>query len=142
MHYSFCIIAYLFLGAMIYTMFSCSKCKPFTTYQNTLDEKQLKMYEEVVKNRALTALYGIILGIFIAFITYYKYKIDGCCIVSVIMMTQYLFYMLVPKKSMFMYLEKKEQFNGWYDVYKYMQNRYYIGMLFGIIVFFMIGRFS
>ena len=57
-----------------------------------------------------------------------------CIIITITLVTNYLFYILYPKKDyMILHLKNKEQIEEWLDIYKYMQFRYHLGFVLGIV---------
>lgn len=136
-----CIIPSIFASAIIYTMSICINCSPFIEYEKSLDENQKMLYKQSVNERQKIYIIGLIIGIIIATL-YYVYRStnnlnknavnDSCILLSIVLFTQYIVYMIYPKKiNMVTLMNNKEQLEKWNDVYKYMQNRYYTGMLIG-----------
>jgi uncharacterized protein YacL len=126
-------------------MITCEQCQPFISYRNSLSQEQLKIYQMVSKERLMLAIQGLALGIFLSFVVLLIYKntlnpvSNACLFTAIALFTQYLYYMLTPKLSMLQFLDNKEQVNEWYKVYRFMQNRYHMGMLFGAIGYFLLG---
>ena len=149
MHAVFCFLAFVFIFASIFTMFTCETCYPFDKYKQTLGQsdngKLLQLYKVVVQERASIALNGLILGFILGFIYIYfcqksfNFIINACAFTRIILGTQYLVYMLSPKMSMLPHLENKQQVQSWYEVYKFMQWRYHTGMLLGVVGYFILG---
>jgi len=141
-----CIVAAAFIGASIYTMIKCTSCGPFTDYQNSLDAEQNIEYGKIVKERRLLYIKGLIVGIILA--AAYLYYVTGtvnpmehsCVVAAIVMFTQYMVYTLTPKsKYMVTMLKNSDQQSKWLDVYKFMKNRYHIGMLLGIVGYFILS---
>ena len=145
MQYLICLIAFIFIGGMIYTMLTCEKCPPFITYRKTLRPEQLTIYQKVMKERLEIATQGLILGlaIGIGYIFWFRKSlsptINACTFTAIIIVTQYIYYILRPKLSMLLYMDSKKQVEAWYDIYKFMQYRYHIGMLIGGIGYMLLG---
>ena len=141
---SFCVIAAIFIGASIYTMVTCSTCSPFVEYEKSLDSEQLRMYKQIVTERKNIYLGGLVLGSLLALLYLYTNGLElgavgnSCIFVAIAMSTQYLFYMLYPKSNyMVTSMKNEEQLNKWLAVYKHMQNRYHVGMLLGLVGYFL-----
>ena len=150
MHYGLCLIAFMFIGASIFTILTCHKCEPFNTYIKSLDSKQQIIYTSIVEERRNVYIYGAILGailacIFLFFVTLKpqsqsrnKQTFFSIAIAfsAIALLTQYIFYMLYPKQYMLPHLKNNEQIVGWLAVYRSMQYKYHLGMLLGIIGYF------
>lgn len=147
MHTGFCLIAFALIAASLYTMFVCESCPPFINYMKSLKPEQQELYAMIVDERKKIAMYGLALGVILGFVYLYFYKksfnpfINGCTFVAIVLMTQYLFYMLMPKQSMLPHLEGKDQIDGWYNTYKFMQYRYHLGALIGVIGYFLFAYY-
>lgn len=159
-----CLIALIFIGASLYT--TISQCKPCEELKQNLDPSQLEIYSNIVKERLYDYYIGLILGIVLALI-YYKYnsnsnngsngndngKSEGnnsnlasngsricmiCIYLAIILSTQFLYYMLVPKSKYMLDYLNGDQIKLWLETYKTMKNKYYLGALFGIIAYFIL----
>lgn len=149
MHSSYCILAFVLIGASLYTMLTCKHCDPFLSYENSLDPEQQILYHKVIKERMNIYLYGLILGLIAGIfymymtkneLTHSKYK--SCVFASIIFGVQFLFYMLYPKSHyMLNHMKNQDQVDKWLEVYKTMKNRYWIGAILGIFGFFILGYF-
>jgi uncharacterized protein YacL len=147
MHSSYCLLSFALIGASIFTMLGCKSCDPFIAYEESLDENQKEIYANILREREKIYLYGLILGILLSSLylyfsnkSYVKYNV--CIFTSIILVTQYLFYMLYPKTHyMLEFMKNQDQVNKWLEVYKTMQNRYYLGGLFGIAGFLILGYY-
>lgn len=146
MKLEYCVISLALLGASFYTMLTCKQCQPFLKYQQSLNPIQQKLYQYTVYERTKLYVHGMILGILLASVYLYftKGRIEpiknSCIFTSIILTVQYLYYSLAPKKLyMLNILTNKDQVNNWLDVYKTMKFRYHMGLLLGIIGFFMLS---
>ncbi len=145
MHTSYCLLSFLFIGASLYTMFTCETCTPFIEYRKSLTPEQIQMYQNISRERVNLASQGLILGIILSFFYLYFYKdtfnifVNSCAFTGIVLLTQYLYYMLMPKMSMLPQLSTQEQIEGWFSVYKFMQYRYHLGMLLGVIGYFILA---
>ena len=149
-----CIIAFVFLIANIYVMFSTENIAKQEFY-NTLSGDQKNIYKKLIKERKNIYYGGFILGIVLSilFIVMLKSNIFNnisnslfnkkskssktsvvCIVGAITFVTNYLFYILYPKSDfMILHLENKEQIKEWLDIYKYMQFRYHLGFVLGIL---------
>ena len=143
---SFCVVAAIFLGASIYTMITCNKCSPFIEYEQSLNPEQKVLYKQIVEERQKIYLTGLVLGTILAFAYLYFNKLDlnplknSCIFVAIALITQYMYYMLYPKSAyMVNNLENKDQSSKWLAVYKTMQYKYHIGMILGLVGYFLLS---
>jgi hypothetical protein len=146
-----CIIAFVFLIANIYVMFSTENIAKQEFY-NTLSGDQKNIYKKLIKERKNIYYCGFILGIIlsIVFVLILKSKIafynifnnksksaktSVVCIVGAItFVTNYLFYILYPKSDyMLNHLTDKSQIKGWLAIYRKMQYKYHFGFVLGIV---------
>ena len=140
---SYCLVAAIFLGASIFTMLTCKSCSPFVEYENSLNLKQKLVYKQVVSERQSNYIKGLVLGSVIAlFYLYFNLGTinplrHACIFVAIALFVQYLYYNLVPKSIyMLEVLNTPDQVKKWLEVYKTMKMRYHIGMLLGLIGYF------
>lgn len=145
--YKCCGLAFVFLIANIFMIFSCNN-KEKNNFKNLLSKEQKELYEEIINERKWIYYSGYFLGIFFSIlaVTFLKKllklnKISNICLIGTItFITNYLFYILYPKKDyMILHLENKEQIEGWLNIYKYMQFRYHLGFVLGIIALIFIS---
>ena len=139
--YKCCSVALIFLIANIFMIFSCNK-QLKSEFVNTLTDEQKNTYEKIITERKWIYYAGYLLGIFLSILVVLFLKnllklnkISNVCIIATItFVTNYLFYILYPKSDfMILHLENKEQIKEWLDIYKYMQFRYHLGFVLGII---------
>ena len=139
--YKCCSVALIFLIANIFMIFSCNK-QLKSEFVNTLTDEQKNTYEKIITERKWIYYAGYLLGIFLSILVVLFLKnllklnkISNVCIIATItFVTNYLFYILYPKSDfMILHLENKEQIKEWLDIYKYMQFRYHLGFVLGIL---------
>lgn len=140
----FCIIAALFIGASVYTIMTCKTCSPFVEYEESLNNEQKQIYKKIVNERQQIYLTGFVVGTVLGLLYLYVNNLGlsplkhSCIFVAITLSIQYLYYMLYPKSNnMVTLMENREQLNKWHAVYKHMQYRYHIGMVLGIIGYFL-----
>jgi len=143
---TFCVVAAIFLGASIYTIITCKQCSPFIEYEKSLNSEQKVLYTQIVEERQKIYLTGLILGTILAFAYLYFNKLDlnplkhSCIFVAIALVTQYMYYMLYPKSAyMVNNLENKDQSSKWLAVYKTMQYKYHVGMILGLVGYFLLS---
>jgi hypothetical protein len=119
----------------------------FQNYLRTLDAKQINALEDISDNRASLYLQGTVLGvILIALLSAIGYKqlspfTNGCTFVVIVLLTQYFYYILMPKRDwMLNHLKTQEQIQGWLGVYRHMSLRWHIGLVIGLFGYFLLGR--
>lgn len=146
MQINLCLVAFMFMGASIYTMMKCDDCPPFASYKASMDETQKVLYQAIVDERKKLYLQGLGLGFGLSFLYLFMFKktlnpfAHACIFATIILLTQYLYYMLMPKSAyMLPMLKGKDQVNEWLKVYREMQLRYHLGMLFGAIGYFILA---
>ena len=139
--YKCCGVALVFLIANIFMIFTCSK-KLKNDFKNTLSNEEKNLYQNIINERKRIYYSGYLLGIFLSIlvVAFFKKllklnKMSNVCIIATItFVTNYLFYILYPKKDyMILHLKNKEQIEEWLDIYKYMQFRYHLGFVLGIV---------
>lgn len=143
MNISICVIAFTLLVSSIIMLFLKDE-NLFTTFINTLDEKQKKTYLQVIKER--TNIYlsgkfiGLILGLLYLFISGNYSKQGVCIFISITFVFQLLFYKLYPKSTyMLEHLTTSEQKIAWLDIYKYMKKIWIISVILSFIAYFLLG---
>ncbi len=143
----YCLIALIFLFAMIFTMNSCNNIEN-TEFHNVLSEEQYQIYKQIVKRRMNDwiegMVVGMIIGLIIVYLNYDKLKNNkfgiACLFTSVTLFVNYMYYTLKPKPVwMLNYLNDMKQVKEWLDVYKTMKFRYHLGAVFGIIAYFILS---
>ena len=141
---STCGIALMFLIANIYvTLSSDSKLKIKENYYKTLSRNEILRYENIVNERRNIYFQGYGLGLIMSFILLalnYNNK-NGLsnnsmmCVVGAVTLTvNYFYYMLAPKSDyMVLHLNKREQREEWQKINRYMQVKYHVGLVLGIV---------
>ena len=144
-----CIIAFVFLVANFYTIFSCSNTNKEDFY-NVLTNNQKETYNRIIDERKYIYYMGyglgLILSLLIIFINkkIFKSRLNNislvCLIGATTFITNYLFYILYPKSDyMLLHLNDKKQIEEWLKIYRKMQFKYHIGFVFGIIAVMILG---
>jgi len=134
----------MFLVANVYvTLSSDTKLKIKENYYKTLSQNEILRYENIVNERRNIYFQGYGLGLIMSFILLalnYNNK-NGLsnnsmmCVVGAVTLTvNYFYYMLAPKSDyMVLHLNKREQREEWQKINRYMQVKYHVGLLLGIV---------
>jgi len=138
-----CIIAIVFFIANIYVTLSADKSKLKYDFYNTLSSEDIERYEKIVRERRNIYFKGYGLGLlnsllFLLLNKSYKININNklvvCVIGAITLLTNYFYYMLSPKSDyMIIHLNKSVQREQWLKINRYMQIRYHVGLILGII---------
>lgn len=130
-----------FLFATLATTFINPNIKSDLTSQ--LTNHELQMYKKITSFRARIyyegLLLGIIISIFYLFI-FYKSKyfhLNIFVALTITFVINYFYYMLYPKPFyMLQILDSNSENVAWLKIYKYMQFRYHLAFLLGLIFSF------
>jgi hypothetical protein len=133
-----CIVAFALLGSMLYMLFSCNQNDKILYFLSLLDEKQQKIYKNIMQERLNIYLQGWVLGLILGFI-YLKYYSKNsqstyCAFVAIVLGATYAHYTLMPKSTyMLEHIDTPEQSKAWLGIYKEMKYKTHMGMLLGVI---------
>lgn len=141
----YCLIGFAFFFAMIMTSLSCKEME-VTEFKETLDSELLQKYREIVNMRFRIWIEGLVLGLVVGVLFAYflgskTNRLGRACMLTAIMLfVNYMYYIMYPKPVyMLTELKNMKQVKEWNDVYKLMQFKYHLGLLFGIVAYFMIS---
>ncbi len=148
---SWCFVAIVFLVANLYVAFSVDKGLLKREFYKVLSKPQIEKYNELVKERRNIYLQGYFVGFVISliFIAVSKNYRGGklvntgviCVAGAITLVVNYLYYMMYPKKDyMILYLNNVEQKQAWLNIYKYMQYKYHLGMVLGIVASMILAK--
>jgi uncharacterized membrane protein len=125
------------LGASIaIPITTCGSCSEF---KESLSLEQQVKYKQVTKKRFRNYIVGLLIGIVFAAIYYYFFCRNNlsygnsCIIISILLGTQYLYYMLAPKSYIINELTNDDQRKKWLVVHKTMMFRYHLGFVLGVL---------
>lgn len=143
-----CAIGAAFIGATIATTLASKQDKVFQEYHKTLNPEQKEILENITNQRLSLYIQGTILGIILVtiFMLFNPLKrmssiTGGCTFVAIVLLSQYFYYVLMPKQDwMILHLETKQQNEKWLNVYRHMSIRWHAGLLVGLLGFFLLGR--
>ncbi len=135
-----CVLAIGFLSASVFITLNTEKDEKLKKLLEVLTPPQRVLYEKIRDERRLLYIHGFVLGFVLSLLAIYftKTKMNrwgNLCMVGAITFTvSYFYYVLSPKKyKMITVLDKKEEREAWWEVYKVMQKYYHLGFVLGII---------
>jgi len=137
-----CSLGIAFFIANLVVTFSADKIFDKKPLYKTLTPELISRYENIIQERRDIYIRGYIWGLILALVIIYygKYsknlKIGStiCIGAGVTLLVNYLYYMLHPKSdSMIIHLNREDQRQEWYKIYRSMQLNYHIGLVLGII---------
>ena len=147
-----CIIAAMFIVAMIFTMYKSDSISSVQQFTQILSKKQKAVYKNITDERRNIYFTGFGLGLLLSFLflfwkssTKNSYKINRfstiCVVGAITFMTNYFFYILSPKCDwMILHIEGEKQKKAWLSVYRIMQYNYHLGALLGLVGAFFIAN--
>lgn len=143
-----CLVGVIFIVAMVAVSASCRVRKERQEFIDSLDVKQLRVYENVKAQRWNIFVWSTVAGVIGGSLAVYMYLrnndvqpyMAGCLFVGVAFLVQYFWYILSPKdKWMITTLNTKQQRKEWNDTYREYQRTYHIGILLGLVGYFALG---
>jgi len=147
-----CIIASMFIVAMIFTMYKSDSISSVQQFTQILSIKQKAIYKKITDERRNIYFTGFGLGLLLSFLflfwkssTKNSYKINRlstiCVVGAITFMTNYFYYILSPKSDwMILHIEGDKQKKTWLSVYRIMQYNYHFGALLGLVGAFFIAN--
>ena len=147
-----CIIAAMFIVAMIFTMYKSDSVSSIQQFTQVLSTKQNAIYKKITDERRNIYFTGFGLGLLLSFLflfwkssTKNSYKINRfstiCVVGAITFMTNYFYYILSPKSDwMILHIDGNKQKNAWLSVYRIMQYNYHFGALLGLVGAFFIAN--
>jgi hypothetical protein len=135
-----CVLALAFISASLFVTFNTEKDERLQELMEVLTPVQKAIYKEIRNERRTLYLQGFTLGFVVSLIALYmmKNKMNRwgslCMVGAITFSVSYFYYILMPKKyEMITFLDKKEEREAWWEVYKVMQKYYHGGFLLGVI---------
>ena len=147
-----CIIASMFIVAMIFTMYKSDSISSVQEFTQILSKKQKAVYQKITEERRNIYFTGFGLGLLLSFLflfwksfTKNSYKINRfstiCVVGAITFMTNYFYYILSPKSDwMILHIDGDKQKKAWLSVYRIMQYNYHFGALLGLVGAFFIAN--
>jgi uncharacterized protein YacL len=142
---NYCVLGAAFLGSSILTMMASKQSKNFINFKNLLNEKQMEIYQKIIKERMSIYIQGLILGVLLAVLITFNSSLKRtnklCVFVVIALGVNYLFYSLHPKTTyMLLHLNSQQQNEAWLNIYKEMKIRCKIGLLLGLVGYILLGN--
>ena len=148
-----CVVATIFIVAMIFTMYGSDKTNAIQNFTRLLTPQQVAIYQKITNERRHIYFIGFGLGLIASFIflawnhtsragSRRLNRTSTVCIVGAITFTvNYFYYMLAPKSDwMILHIDGDTQKTAWLQVYKLMQYNYHLGALLGLAGALTIGN--
>ena len=102
---------------------------------NQLTNEEIELYKKIKKERLLIYYQGLIFGIVLSILYFIINKDNNMFIgITITFVVNYFYYILYPKSVyMIEVLNTKEENQAWLKIYRYMQYRYHLSFLLGLI---------
>tara|TARA_Y100000389_G_scaffold203219_1_gene250944 strand:- start:938 stop:1408 length:471 start_codon:yes stop_codon:yes gene_type:complete len=117
----------------------------FIKFKRLLTREQLKIYNEIIKERIMIYTIGMTTGLFVGGIFYYynrKEKYALCKFLVIVYMLKLAIYYFYPKKPLMLYsLTTKAQTSAWADIYTEMKTKWRMSLLVGFLGYISISFF-
>ena len=132
-----CVIGITLLFSSVYMSILKQDQDIFIRFFNLLDDKQKRIYSNIVKERLMIYMTAMFSGLVAGLIYYYqnpKQKYPICTFLAIVYLTKLGVYYFYPKSPLMLYsLTTKEQTDAWAQIYEEMKYRYKISLLVGFI---------
>ena len=139
-----CLLAAVFIVAMIYFTTSMSDATDMKLYRSEMPNALRNRYDKIVNERRNIYYQGYLLGFAISFLViltnkyYLRKKFDQfslvCTVVVISFLTNYFYYILSPKSDwMLNHIQTEKQAKNWLYIYRKHQVAYHTGLVLGII---------
>ena len=153
-NYTECLVSAAFMGGSFYCMLSDYNVKQDALYKELSPEAQ-NSYEKIVKERITIFIIATIIGLLVS--TYInKFNLNfnpmsscnscfnkSCISTATFYFVQYMVYSLHPKSDFVLnHVENQYQIKLWLQKYNYMKNKWHMGLLLGIVGYFMASYIS
>ena len=137
MKVNFCLIGLTLLFSSIYMGIENRNTDHFKRFYNLLDAGQKNKYEDIVKERLIIYIGGMVLGTTLSYV-YYRNNKNTKYLFCKLLVISYLvklgFYYLFPKSPLMIYsLYSKDQTDAWADIYSEMKNRWIKSLVLGLL---------
>ena len=139
MKVNFCLIGLTLLFSSIYMGIENRNTDHFKRFYNLLDAGQKNKYEDIVKERLIIYIGGMVLGTTLSYV-YYRNNKNTKYLFCKLLVISYLvklgFYYLFPKSTLMIYsLYSKDQTDAWADIYSEMKNRWIKSLMIGFFAY-------
>lgn len=131
------------LAASFFTM-SCSQ-EQRSKLRKTFSDDLNDIYDNIVIERRNIYFQGLLLGFFVAYFATTQIQFINTFhrvtfFLAVSLPIAVVYYFLMPKSDyMLNHLKTQEENKAWLDVYRTMQQRYFLGVLFGMLAAIPLG---
>ncbi len=141
----YCFIGFTLLFSSIIMNLLNDKKDIFIKFVNILNDKQSKIYSDIIYERLNIYIKGMVLGLLLGIFYLYKFPKDKykiCKFIAIAFVVKLGFYKIYPKSTLMLYhLDTKEQVNRWTDIYLYMKNRWISSIVISIIGYILIAKY-
>ncbi len=129
--------------ALLFATLSTSAKKQIANFKDTLSTSQLSIYSAITKERLHLFFKGLLFGTIFSFIIVkmIQKRISSTTFTTVSMLLSIcliitsIYYLLVSKSDyMLNHLTDESQIKAWLNIYKTMQHKYLVGLIFGMII--------
>ena len=132
-----CVIGITLLFSSVYMSILKQDQDIFIRFFNLLDDKQKRIYSNIIKERLMIYMTAMFSGLVAGLIYYYqnpKQKYPICTFLAIVYLTKLGVYYFYPKSPLMLYsLTTKEQTDAWANIYEEMKRRYKISLIVGFI---------
>lgn len=143
MKLTYCLVGFTLLFSSIFMHLLKDNTK-FSNFINTLNDKQKKIYKDIILERLKIYSFGIAIGLLLGIFYYLrttKDKRNICLFLTIVFVTKMIVYRIYPKSTMMLYhLTNKTQTDAWTDIYVHMKKTWIISIIFGLISYLLIGK--
>jgi hypothetical protein len=117
----------------------------FIKFKRLLNKDQLRIYNEIIKERIMIYTIGMITGLVIGGMYYYnnrKAPLALCKFLVIAYMIKLAVYYFYPKKPLMLYsLTTKEQTAAWTDIYMEMKTKWKKSLVVGFLGYIVLSFF-
>lgn len=132
-----CVVGVTLLLSSIYMSLFKKDQGIFQDFYNLLDEDQKHTYTDIVRERVMIYITGMVVGIISATSYYFynpKQSYPVCTFLAIVYLVKLGVYYFYPKSPLMLYsLTSKEQTDAWAEIYEEMKYRYKISLLVGFV---------
>ena len=141
----YCIIGITFLMSSLASSIVSRDRDVFTKFMNLLDDEQKQVYDNIIRERLIIYLSGMILGLGLGILYYIKNKNQKyilCKFLTIIYLVKFGFYYIAPKSPLMLYsLKNTAQTDAWADIYTEMKTGFKYSLILGLIGYLLIGQY-
>jgi len=137
MNISYCLIGFTLLFSSIYMSYLKKDNDMFIHFMSVLDEKQKEIYTQIIYERLMIYIAGMVIGIILGLYYLFNNRKDNyrlCKFLCIIYVVKLGFYYFYPKSPLMLYsLTSKEQVDSWANIYLEMKNRWKESLIVGLL---------